>query len=59
MASSTSEIRTWLRIAEPAIQRCLHDAQSKLHSNQRDIRDYFDEASYVDSDASDTFRHFC
>ncbi len=58
LSGPTSSISTWLRIAEPTIQRCLRDSQIKLHSNQRDIRDFFDEASYVDSDASDTTLSF-
>ena len=47
-------IETWLRMAEPTKQQCLKEAHAKSTTNQRDIRDYFDEASYVDSDADET-----
>ena len=58
LSGSTSTIRSWLRMAEPTIQRCLKDAQQKSSTHQRDIRDYFEEASYVDSDESDTTLSF-
>ena len=54
LSGPTSTIESWLRIAEPTIQQCIKDANKKLLSNQGDIRDYFEEASYIDSDASDT-----
>ena len=54
LSGPTSSIATWLRIAEPTLQRCLRDATIKLHQNQRDIRDFFDDAPYEDSNASDT-----
>ena len=54
LSGPISAIETWLRMAEPTVQQCLTDAQLKLLSHQRDIRDYFDEAPYIDSDASDT-----
>ena len=54
MSGPTSSIVTWLRLAEPTLQRCLTDAQAKLLTNQTDIRAFFDEASYCDSEASDT-----
>ena len=58
LSGPTSSIATWLQMAEPTIQRCLRDAAHKLHTNQRDIRDFFDEASYSDSEASDTTLSF-
>ena len=58
LSGPTSGIATWLQMAEPTMQRCLRDANIKLHTNQRDIRDYFDEASYIDSEASDTSLSF-
>ena len=54
LSGPLATIETWLKMAEPTIQRCLKDARTKLHTNQSDIRDYFDDASYVDSDANDT-----
>ena len=54
LSGPTSNIATWLRIAEPTVQRCLKDAQTKLQTHQSDIRDFFEEASYSDSEASDT-----
>ena len=54
LSGPTSSIATWLRLAEPTLQRCLKDAQTKLLSNQSDIRAFFEEASYSDSEASDT-----
>ena len=50
----TSSITTWLRLTEPTLQRCLHDAQDKLATHQTDIRTFFDEASYCNLEASDT-----
>ena len=58
LSGPTTTIQTWLRMVEPTLQRCLHDANTKLRDNQSDIRDYFDEASYVDSEASDTTLSF-
>ena len=54
LSGPTSSITTWLRLAEHTLQRCLHDAQDKLATNQTDIHTFFDEASYCDSEASDT-----
>lgn len=45
-------------MVEPTIHRCLKDATIKLQHNQTDNRDYFDDASYVDSDADDTTLSF-
>ena len=53
LSGPIATIETWLKMAEPTIQRCLKDARTKLTTNQRDIRDYFDDASYIDSDADD------
>ena len=58
LSGPTSSIITWLRLSEPTIRRCLKDAHDKLLHNQTDIRDYFEEASYVDSSASDTTLSF-
>lgn len=58
LSQSTSDIRIWLQLAEPTIHRCLQDARTKSCSLQSDIRDFFDEASYVDSDAEDTVLSF-
>ena len=58
LSGPTSSILTWLRISEPTIRRCLKDANDKLLHNQTDIRDFFDEASYIDSSASDTTLSF-
>ena len=54
----TTTIQTWLKLAEPTLQRCLKDAHHKLTTNQTDIRDYFDEISYAASGASDTTLSF-
>ena len=58
LSGPTSTLATWLRMAEPTVQRCLADAKVKLRTNQRDIRDFLDDASYVQSHASDTTRNF-
>ena len=58
LSGPTTTIQSWLRMVEPTLQRCLKDATAKLSTNQTDIRDFFDEASYVDSDASDTSLSF-
>ena len=54
LSGPTLTLATWLRMAEPTVQRCLADAKEKLRTNQRDIRDFLDDASYVQSHASDT-----
>ena len=58
LSGPTTTIQTWLKLAEPTLQRCLKDAHHKLTTNQTDIRDYFDEISYADSAASDTTLSF-
>ena len=54
LSGSNNAIETWLNMVEPTIQCCLQDSQTKLLHHQSDIRDYFDEASYEDSDQDDT-----
>ena len=58
LSGPTTTIQTWLKLAEPTLQRCLKDAHHKLTTNQTGIRNYFDEISYADSAASDTTLSF-
>ena len=58
LSGSIATIKTWLNMVEPTIQRCLKDAKTKLHHNQTDIRDFFDDVSYVDSHEDDTTLSF-
>ena len=36
-----SVLRQWVRNTVPVLNRCIHDYQNKLHTGQRDIRQYF------------------
>ena len=54
LSGPITTIQTWLKMVEPTLQRCLQDATHKLSTNQSDIRDFFEEMPYINSDASDT-----
>ena len=52
--STNLAMQSFYPTMEPTIQRCILDSQDNFLHNQRDIRDFFEEASYEDSNQSET-----